>query len=187
LRNREPGVPFYMTQREMDSTDFRQARDEFISQWGAISSSWGINRTMAQIHALLLVSPKPLCTDQVMEQLQISRGNAHANLKDLVSWGLINSVVIKGDRKEHFEAEKDIWRMFCTITRERKRREIDPALAVLKRCADKTSGSECPACEEFNRQMNNLAEFVESVSSLMDKLSNADQSRAISLALKLLG
>lgn len=141
---------------------------------------------MAQIHALLLVSHKPLYTDQIMEELQISRGNAHNNLKELVSWGIVRSVIIKGDRKEHFEAEKDIWRMFCIITRQRKRREIEPALEALKKCEEQTDGVECPDCAEFNRQMKNLADFVVLISSLMDKLSCSEENKAIPLALKLL-
>ncbi len=168
------------------SAAFETARDEFVAQWGAISSSWGINRTMAQIHALLLVSTDPMFTDQIMEQLEISRGNAHSNLKELVNWGIVKSVYKKGDRKEYFEAEKDVWRMFCTITRERKRREIDPALDVLKKCAEKTEDMACPECTAFHEQMKQLTEFVEMISSLMDKLSGAEQNKAIPLALKLL-
>lgn len=168
------------------SDTFTTARDEFVAQWGAISSSWGINRTMAQIHALLLVSSQAMCTDQIMEQLAISRGNAHSNLKELVNWGIVKSVYQKGDRKEYFEAEKDVWRMFCTITRERKRREIDPALDVLRKCADKTEAMDCPECKVFHDQMKQLTEFVEMISSLMDKLSGADENKAIPLALKLL-
>ena len=175
-----------MSQHQRHSEDFRAARDEFISQWGAMSSSWGISRTMAQIHALLLVSPDPLYTDQIMEELQISRGNAHGNLKELVNWGIVKSVFIKGDRKEHFEAVKDIWTMFCIITRERKRREIEPALNVLKDCQERTEGADCPDCREFNRQMKNLGDFVVMISSLMDKLADSEQQKAIPLALKLL-
>lgn len=166
--------------------DFQRVRDEFVAQWGAISSSWGINRTMAQIHALLLVSPEPMFTDEIMELLQISRGNAHGNLKELVNWGIVRSVHKKGDRKEYFEAEKDVWRMFCTISRERKRREIDPALEVLRRCAGKTGEMDCDDCREFHQQMKNLTEFVEMISGLMDRLSCAEQNKAIPLALKLL-
>jgi len=186
------GVCSFMLQETHSVTDtdrsaaFETARDEFVAQWGAISSSWGINRTMAQIHALLLVSTDPMFTDQIMEQLEISRGNAHSNLKELVNWGIVKSVYKKGDRKEYFEAEKDVWRMFCTITRERKRREIDPALDVLKKCAEKTEDMACPECKAFHDQMKQLTEFVEMISSLMDKLSGAEQNKAIPLALKLL-
>src|SRR6059058_5316591 len=87
-------------------TALREARDEFVSQWGVIGSAWGVNRTMAQIHALFITAPSALSTDEVMAELKISRWNAHRNLRDLVSWGLVRSVVRKGERKEFFEAEK---------------------------------------------------------------------------------
>jgi len=176
-----------MSEKCLEAEETLKARDEFIAQWGAISSCWGVNRTMAQIHALLLVSLEPLCTDQLMDQLQISRGNAHGNVKELIQWGLVRSVYIKGDRKEHFEAVKDVWQMFCIITRERKRREIEPALAVLENCARITENSECPAGQEFHRQMEQLSEFVVLISSLMDKLSCAKENKALPIALKLLG
>lgn len=92
----------------------------FITQWGAMGSWWGINRTMAQIHALLLITDRALSTDEIMDDLKISRGNPNMNLRDLAGWGLIRSVIRKGERKEYFEAEKDVWKMFCTIVRERK-------------------------------------------------------------------
>src|SRR6218665_1879966 len=110
----------------------KKARDEFVAQWGALGTQWGINRTMAQIHALLITAPDPLSTDEVMEDLQISRGNAHTNLKELVAWGLIRTVLRKGERREYFEAEKDVSQMFTIIARERKRREIEPALGILQ-------------------------------------------------------
>src|SRR6187399_1908641 len=115
-----------------------EARDDFVTQWGSIGSAWGINRTMAQVHALLITRPNPLSTDEIMAELKISRGNAHSNLRDLVSWGLVRSVVRKGERKEYFEAEKDVWKMFCIIIRERRRREIRPAMGVLQACAART-------------------------------------------------
>src|SRR5690606_15261405 len=112
------------SENEMSAHDetLKQAREEFVTQWGALGTQWGINRTMAQIHALLMTSPEPLSTDEVMEQLDVSRGNAHTKPKELVAWGLVRSVGKKGGRKEFFEAEKDVWKMFSIITRERKRR-----------------------------------------------------------------
>jgi DNA-binding transcriptional regulator GbsR (MarR family) len=112
------------TDPEAELAALNAARDEFVAQWGAMGSSWGINRTMAQIHALLIITTPPLSTDDIMEELKISRGNAHMNLRELVGWGLVRSVIRKGERKEYFEAEKDVWKMFCIIVRERKRREI---------------------------------------------------------------
>ena len=124
----------------------KQARNEFVAQWGALGTQWGINRTMAQIHALLMISPQPLTTDEVMEELEISRGNAHSNLKELVAWGLIRVVVKKGERREFFEAEKDVWQIFIIVARERKRREIEPALAILHKCAaERLSRANAPA------------------------------------------
>src|SRR5213078_3696842 len=123
------------------------------SQWGVIGSVWGINRTMAQIHALLITAPAALSTDDIMAELKISRGNAHTNLRDLVSWGLVRSVVRKGERKEFFEAEKNVWRMFCIVIRERRRRELRPALAVLKDCTERTKGLRGNEATAFNKQL----------------------------------
>src|SRR5436305_11933776 len=123
-----------------ERSELRATRDAFVTQWGAIGSAWGINRTMAQIHALLIIAPAPLSTDEIMAELKISRGNAHGNLRELASWGLIRSVVRKGERKEFFEAEKNVWKMFCIIIRERRRRELRPAMGVLEECAERTRG-----------------------------------------------
>jgi DNA-binding transcriptional regulator GbsR (MarR family) len=164
----------------------QQARDEFVSQWGAIGSAWGINRTMAQIHALLITAPAPLSTDQVMAELKISRGNAHSNLRDLVSWGLVRSVVRKGERKEFFEAEKNVWRMFCIIIRERRRRELRPALAVLKDCSQRTKGLKGTDAVAFNKQLNALSDFLQLADRVITKLSLSEQSKMVPWALKFL-
>jgi DNA-binding transcriptional regulator GbsR (MarR family) len=162
------------------------ARDEFVAHWGAMGSQWGINRTMAQIHALLITSPEPMCTDGVMEALQISRGNAHTNLKELVAWGLLKSVVKKGERREFFEAEKDVWHIFTTVAKERKRREIEPALAVLNRCAEQSRDMESPAGREFHEQMRQLEEFVGFASKVADRVAHMKHGFAVQLAAKLL-
>ena len=117
---------------KVEPAAWETARDQFVNQWGSLGTQWGINRTMAQIHALLMTSPDPLSTDEVMEKLQISRGNAHTNLKDLVGWDLLRIITKPGDRKEYFEAEKDVWTIFVTIARERRRREVDPAVRLLR-------------------------------------------------------
>ncbi len=170
-----------------DQTEQLQAaRDEFVSQWGALGSQWGINRTMAQIHALLMTSHTSLSTDQVMEELQISRGNAHTNLKDLVSWGLVRIIVRKGERKEFFEAEKDVWKIFTIVVKERKRREIEPALNVLRRCADDSKDIKSPDGKAFYDQMKQLQEFVEFASSTADKVGSMKYNYALQIAAKLL-
>jgi len=161
-----------------------RTKDEFVSQWGALGSSWGINRTMAQIHALLMIGLNPLTTDEVMEDLKISRGNAHMNLRELVGWGLVRSVIRKGDRKEYFEAEKDVWKIFCIVARERKRREVDPAFEVLKSCADRTKGLKSSEGKTFHGQMSDLCQIVSLVSSILDKAAKNEQSQVMPWMLK---
>ncbi len=163
------------------------AKEDFVNQWGAMGSSWGINRTMAQIHALLLVSPEPLCTDDIMEALHISRGNANTNLRELVGWGLIKSVIRKGERKEFFEAEKDMWKMFCTIARERKRREIAPALEVLEGCSDKTRTLESDEGQEFHKQMSALADYLRLGDSVLEGVAAMEENRVVALARAMFG
>jgi len=161
-------------------------RDAFVSQWGAMGSAWGINRTMAQIHALLFTSAEPMSTDEVMEELKISRGNAHSNLRELTGWGLVRSVIRKGERKEFFEAEKDVWQMFCIIARERKRREITPALATLKHCTAETKGLKSKEAKVFHKQMKELTEFVELCDRLMETVAWSQKSAAVNFILKFL-
>ncbi len=162
----------------------KAARDEFVAQWGALGTQWGINRTMAQIHALLMTAPEPPSTDDVMEELQISRGNAHTNLKELVAWGLVRVVVRKGERREFFEAEKDVWKIFTIVARERKRREIDPALEVLRRCAEESQSIETAEGRAFHDQMKQLGEFVEFASRMADKVSAMKYGFALQMASK---
>ncbi len=162
------------------------ARDAFVSQWGTIGSAWGINRTMAQIHALLLIRPEPLTTDQVMGELRISRGNAHTNLRELAGWGLVRGVIRKGERKEYFEAEKDVWKMFCIIIRERKRREIRPAINVLKDCIERADGLKSPEALAFTRQARALSEFMEMADGVLSKVVRSERNSIIPWALRFL-
>lgn len=163
------------------------ARDEFVAQWGAMGSAWGINRTMAQIHALLMTSDRPLTTDEVMEDLKISRGNAHQNLRELVGWGLVRSVIRKGERKEFFESEKDVWRMFCIVARERKRREIEPALKALRACEEQTRALRGDKAAAFNKQIRALSDFVGQADGILDRVSRSEESSIMPLLLKMLG
>lgn len=169
-----------------ETAHLEAARDEFVTQWGAMGSSWGINRTMAQIHALLMITPRALTTDEVMEDLKISRGNAHMNLRELVGWGLVRSVIRKGERKEYFEAEKDVWKMFCIIVRERKRREIRPAINVLKDCIDRTDDLTSPEAIAFTHQTKALCEFMEMADGVLSKVVRSEQSTIVPWALKFL-
>ena len=161
-----------------------EARDEFVTQWGIMGAQWGINRTMAQIHALLMTAPDVMSTDEVMETLEISRGNAHTNLKDLVSWGLLRIVTKKGERKEFFEAEKDVWEIFRRVARERKRREIEPALETLRNCKAASEGMKSPEGRAFHEQMDQLEDFVSFASRMGDRVASMQHGKAIKLAMK---
>ncbi len=163
------------------------SREEFIAQWGALGSNWGINRTMAQIHALLMTAPEAMHTEEIMERLEVSRGNANTNLRELVGWGLVRVVVKKGERREYFEGEKDVWKMFITIAKERKRRELDPALAVLKNCAEQTKSEGAGPGKDFHKQMKELQEFVEFGMKVSDTVAGMKHSSALQWAMRLLG
>jgi DNA-binding transcriptional regulator GbsR (MarR family) len=174
-----------MNEKVEASDPLTAARDEFISQWGAMGGAWGINRTMAQVHALLMTSEKALTTDEVMADLKISRGNAHQNLRELVGWGLVRNVIRKGERKEYYESEKDVWRMFCIIARERKRREVEPALRALRTCEEQTRSLRGEKAAAFNRQIKALAEFLGQAEAIMDRVSKSEQSSIMPLLLKM--
>lgn len=163
-----------------------ESREEFINQWGILGNAWGVNRTMAQIHALLLVSTKPLSTDQVMEELQISRGNAHSNIKELVGWKLVRTVIVKGERKEFFEAEKDVWKIACTVGRERKRREVEPALNVLESCASATKKLKSEEAQAFHQQISELQEVVSLFDRVLEHGTKVGQSKMLKIFSKFL-
>ena len=152
-----------------------QSRALFIRRWGEMAASWGISRTMAEIHALLFVSTKPLCTDDVMAQLQISRGNASVNLRELTRWGLIERMHVRGDRKEYFEAESDVWQMFETISRERRRREVEPILETIHRCREmidadlkRLKGHKREEALEYRRRLKAMLEFLDVMNSIFN-------------------
>src|SRR3984957_2279013 len=109
-------------------------QQKFILHWGEMGSRWGINRTVAQIHALLYISPKPVNAEEIVEVLEVARSNVSNSLKELQGWGIVKLVHVMGDKRDHFESMKDVWEMFRIVLDERKRREIDPTLAMLREC-----------------------------------------------------
>jgi DNA-binding transcriptional regulator GbsR (MarR family) len=120
----------------------RDAQDNFIRRWGEMGATWGINRTQAEIHALLFITGRPQCTDDVMDRLNISRGNASMSLRALCDWGVIRRFHRRGERREYFESVGDVWEMFSIIAAERKRRELDPVLETIAQCQDAISDAE---------------------------------------------
>src|SRR6187431_2216862 len=107
---------------------------KFILHWGEMGTRWGINRTVAQIHALLFISPRPLHAEEIAETLAVARSNVSTSLRELQGWGIVKLVHVMGDKRDHFESMKDVWEMFRVVLDERKRREIDPTLNMLRSC-----------------------------------------------------
>src|SRR5689334_25059566 len=118
----------------MNTVTLKPIQEKFILHWGEMGTRWGINRTVAQIHALLFLSPKPLNAEEIAETLGVARSNVSNSLKELQGWGIVRVVHVMGDRRDHFESLKDVWEMFRTITDERKKRETDPTLGILREC-----------------------------------------------------
>jgi len=155
--------------------NLEQSKDEFIAEWGALGPAWGMTRTIARIHALLMVSDHPLTTDDIMEALTISRGGTHGALKELAAMGIVQSAIRKGERKETFVGEKDPWKVFCAIMRERKRREVEPVLAVLDRCLEATTDLKGEAARSFTHQLLQLKDFVDAGDRVMEKIGNSER------------
>jgi DNA-binding transcriptional regulator GbsR (MarR family) len=160
-----PGTPTGATPTQQQ---LRVAQDLFIRRWGEMGQTWGINRTMAEIHALLYITAQPLCTDDVMERLHISRGNASMSLRALCDWGIIRRLHKRGERREYFESLSDVWEMFSIIAAERKRREMDPVLETIKQCQkmlDESSLGKAGASKEeiqlTRQRLAGMEEFME--------------------------
>jgi DNA-binding transcriptional regulator GbsR (MarR family) len=159
--------------------ELQHYKDEFIAEWGALGPAWGMTRTVARTHALLMISDDPLTTDEIMEALSISRGGAHGALKELAAMGITQRGIRKGERKETFVGEKDPWKVFCAIMRERKRREVEPVLAILDRCLDPSNKLKGPEARSFNDQLKRLREFVGAGDRLMEKIGNSERGAVL--------
>ncbi len=148
--------------------ELQEGKDKFIQAWGTLGSNWGINRTMAQVHALLLISKEPLSAEDIMSDLKISRGNANMNIRALIDWGLVHKELKQGERKEFFVAEKDMWRMVRQVILHRKKKELEPAIKVLEEVSVVTPNS--PEAEEFLRMVSELKMFSEKADSALENV-----------------
>lgn len=143
--------------------------EKFILHWGEMGTKWGINRTVAQVHALLFLSAKPVPADEIAETLSVARSNVSTSLRELQGWGIVRVVHVLGDRRDHFETLKDVWEIFRVVAEERKRREIDPTVRVLGECVQELkSGSET---EAYTRErLESMLEFLGVMSGLFDEI-----------------
>ena len=162
-----------------------EAKQQFIGSWGAFGTHWGINRTMAQIHALLMVSPDPLTQDEVMEELNISRGNVNMNIRDLISWGLVDRVILSGERREYFTAEKDIWKVATQIIRERKKRQLDPMMKLLAQLENIDGDKKDKQIKQFTDTVSGIRKFGKQADQLLDIMIKADENWFLSNLVKL--
>ena len=165
--------------------DIEAACSQFIAIWGQMGSKWGIPRTMAEVHALLFIEGRPMNTDEVMEHLQISRGNASMTLRNLVDWGIVRNTHLPGDRKEYFVAEQDVWKMFRTIVRERKKREIDPLLEALHDCRQQTNANDSEEAVAHNRRLDDMIEVMGAVDAISRRFVSP-MGQGLKMAAKLL-
>lgn len=177
---------------ETETDRLKGAVRKFILHWGEMGTRWGINRTVAQIHALLLLSDHPLPADEIAEALEIARSNVSTSLRELQNWGIVRLIHVPGDRREHFESLKDVYEMFRIIVRERRRREVDPTIGLLRDCiaeAEKPKSSDAYTRE----RLTGLLEFFELATSsfaLAEKLPTQSLLKIAKMgdkALRLLG
>jgi DNA-binding transcriptional regulator GbsR (MarR family) len=170
------------------------AQDLFIRRWGEMGQTWGINRTMAEIHALLYVTGQPQCTDDVMERLNISRGNASMSLRALCDWGIVRRLHKRGERREYFVSLADVWEMFSMIAAERKRREMDPVLETIRQCRQMLeessigkSGAKREDVQATKQRLAGMEEFMEVTNKIFQQfIGNAKSglTRVVKVLLK---
>jgi DNA-binding transcriptional regulator GbsR (MarR family) len=161
-----------------------EGKEKFLQSWGALGSSWGVNRTMAQIHALLMISPHALSADDVMEELKISRGNANMNIRALIDWGLVFKELRPGERKEYFVAEKDMWKVVKNIITQRKKRELEPMIKVLDELSS-VEGDDAET-EEFVKTIKDIKLFSSKADSTLDTLIKADSNWFVGTFMKMI-
>lgn len=177
----------------MADDELKVVRERFVSLWGRMGSSWGIPRSMAEVHALLFIEGRPMNTDEVMEGLGISRGNASMMLRSLIDWGIVSRTRVRGDRKEYFQTEQDVWQLFRVILRQRKKREIDPLLEALHECReaarpkdDRKLDPEAAEAEALVRRLDEMLEFMHLVDEIAQRFIGPT-GEGLEKAAKLLG
>lgn len=162
-------------------TTLDQVRERFILHWGEMGSLWGINRTMAQVHALLFISPEPLTANEIMDELQISRGNVSMALRELIAWGIVHRLHMKGERREYYTTEKDVWTMFRIIARERKKREVDPTIHVLRDSMADLKDLPADRGQYEREQIKSLLDFFETGVKVYEGLEAKNPSSLLKL------
>ncbi len=154
--------------------------EKFILHWGEMGTRWGVNRTVAQIHALLYLAPDPLNAEQISETLGVARSNVSTSLKELQSWGLVKVIHVLGDRRDHFESLKDLWETFNVIVEGRKKREIDPTLTLLRQC-ELEAHDDTQTPTEIKDRISRMMEFLETLFGWYDQMKTVPKPTLIKL------
>ena len=152
------------------------AKQQFVQAWGALGSQWGINKTMAQIHALMMVSTEALSTEEIMEQLSISRGNANMNIRELIDWALVSKVFKHGVRRDYFIGEKDVWKIAKQVAKIRKTRELDPILKLLEELKQISNLPKNEETRHFQKMVADVHKLALNVDRLIDGVFKAEES-----------
>jgi DNA-binding transcriptional regulator GbsR (MarR family) len=140
-------------------------QQKFVLHWGEMGARWGVNRTVAQVHALLYISPRPLNADDIVETLDVARSNVSTSLKELQGWGIVTLVHVLGDKRDHFESMKDVWEMFRVVMDERKKREFDPTMRMLHECLVE-AGKDKATDQYTEERLRELYRFFETTTAL---------------------
>lgn len=164
--------------------NLQEGKEKFIQTWGTLGSNWGINRTMAQIHALLLISPKALSTEDIMEDLKISRGNTNMNVRALMDWGLVFKELKAGERREFFYAEKDMWKVAMQVVKERRKRELEPLIGTMEELKSVQDTSE--AGKQFESTVADLDRVIAKADKTLELLIKADENWFMNNFIKLM-
>jgi DNA-binding transcriptional regulator GbsR (MarR family) len=154
----------------------KEAKQQFVQAWGALGSQWGINKTMAQIHALMMVSTDALSTEEIMSELSISRGNANMNIRELTDWGLVTKVFKPGERRDYFVGEKDVWKIARQVAKIRKTRELDPILKLLTNLKELDIPVKNEDTKQFQKLVNEIYQLATKVDRLIEGVFKAEES-----------
>jgi DNA-binding transcriptional regulator GbsR (MarR family) len=171
--------------RELEKNRLSPVAQKFILHWGEMGTRWGVNRTVAQVHALLFLSQRPLAAEEIARTLSVARSNVSTSLRELLGWGIVRVAPVLGDRRQHFESVRDVWELFRIIVQERKKREVDPTIRVVRECLYE-AGKAGPSEAFAQQRLKKLLEFITTMDALFSEFQHLPPSAARGL-LKLRG
>ena len=161
-----------------------EIQQKFIASWGGLASQWGVNKTLAQIHGLFLVIDEPICMEEIMETLQVSRGNVNLNVRTLINWGMIYKQPVLGERKEFYVGEKDMWLIFKKLLRIRKEKELDPMLRLVKEIKREAKEKAEETPQKFAERIETIEKFATQADAMLEIFLTMNEKRFFKSSLK---